>query len=73
MAEEKPKRIRTWKEDPQKARARISKYQKANTVTYSPRFVIGKDDDIIAKLNSEPSKVNYLRRIIREDIEKENK
>lgn len=49
------------------------KYNSNKTKLFGIRFIIGKDDDIISKLQSEPSVVNYLRRIIREDIEKEDK
>lgn len=48
----------------------IVEYRKKNTKEHILRFIIGKDDDIIAKLDSiEGCKMDYFRDLIRKDIE----
>lgn len=39
------------------------------TVQYVFRFRLGADADVIEKLRSTPAKTEYIRRLIREDME----
>ena len=60
------------KKTPERA-AYMSKYtadwNKANTYLCATRFSRSLDADIIKMLESVPSKIDYLRKLIREDIE----
>jgi len=48
------------------------KYNKEQVKAFTIKFNKKEDADIIEKLETLPSKVEYFRRIIREDIEREN-
>lgn len=45
-------------------------YVKNNTKTYTFKFVINTDADIIEQLEKQDNKAGYIKRLIREDIEK---
>lgn len=47
-------------------------YAKNNTKTYTFRFVINTDADIIEHLEQQKNRLGYLKKIIREDINREN-
>ena len=47
------------------------RYHKAKTTTLSIRLMLNTEQDIIAKLDEVPNKAGYLKRLIREDIERE--
>lgn len=49
------------------------KYQKNNTTSIAIRFMNNTESDLLEKLNSVDNKAGYIKRLIREDIEKENK
>lgn len=49
------------------------KYQKNNTTSIAIRFMNNTEADLLEKLNSVDNKAGYIKRLIREDIEKENK
>lgn len=46
------------------------KYDAANTKMYPMKLNIHKDADIIAKLDSVPSRQGYIKQLIRDDIKK---
>lgn len=46
------------------------KYNKANTVVFTMRLNHKTDADIIKKLNEVDSRQGYIKRLIREDIER---
>ena len=54
------------------ARRRTKAKYDAKTVQYIFRLRLEGDADIIAKLRSMPNKTEYLRRLVRADIEKES-
>lgn len=45
-----------------------NEYKKQHSKLVALRFFNSKDADIIAKLESVPSKLDYIRQLIREDI-----
>jgi hypothetical protein len=47
-----------------------NKYNKEKTVMYAIRAVIGTEQDIIQRLESVGNKSGYIKRLIREDIER---
>lgn len=49
-----------------------TRYQKAHTTSVTIRFFKNTEQDIIAKLESVPNKAGYIKRLIREDIKKED-
>ena len=53
-------------------RRAVKKYQAEKTRQYCFRLVIGKDDDVIEALDSAPSKVGLVRRLVRGYVKKEN-
>lgn len=66
MTETKAKRAYTA------ARKRANeKWNAANTKIVNFRLMTKSDADILAKLDSVPNKAEYLRRLIREDIARE--
>lgn len=50
----------------------IDKYNKANTKSMALRFNLKTDADILEKLDNVPSKLGYIKQLIRADIEKDN-
>ena len=54
--------ISEHKETPQE------RYHKAHTQSFSIRLMKNTEQDIIEKLNSEPNKAGYVKRLIRADI-----
>ncbi len=52
--------------------ASITKYHRENTIQFHVRRSKKDVTDIIAKLNSVPAKVTYIKKLIRDDIEREN-
>lgn len=48
----------------------IRKYDDANTIQFKMKLNRKTDADIIGKLDTEPNKQGYIKRLIREDIEK---
>ena len=48
-----------------------TKYNENNTKQYCFRFNTKTDADIIAKLETMPSKAGYVKNLIREDIKKD--
>ena len=48
----------------------IAKFVKEKTISVNLRLNKNTDSDIIAKLASVPSKMGYIKRLIREDIAK---
>ena len=51
--------------------AYIYKYMKQNMKTICVRFHMERDSDIIERLSKEKNMSGYIKRLIREDIEKE--
>lgn len=49
------------------------KYDRANKKTYAFKLNIKYDADLIEKMESVPSKAAYIKQLIRDDIEKEEK
>lgn len=49
------------------------KYQKNSTTSIAIRFMNNTEADLLEKLNSVDNKAGYIKRLIREDIEKESK
>lgn len=47
-----------------------NKYNKANTKQYQIRLNLKTDADLIAKMDSVPNKLGYIKELIRADIEK---
>jgi len=45
-------------------------WNKTKTRQFAVRFSVGKDDEIIEKLDSVPSKTHYIRGLIRSDMGK---
>lgn len=60
-------RMLTEHERKQRQKLAKAKYDR-KTVQYVFRFRMGADADIIGRLNSMPTKTEYLRSLIREDI-----
>lgn len=50
-----------------------NQYKIDHTVKFTIRFINDKDQDIIDKLQSQQNKTDYLRRLVREDIERGGK
>lgn len=50
--------------------ASIDKWRKAHQRAINLHFNVESDEDIIKKLDSVPSKADYVRRLIREDLKK---
>lgn len=48
-----------------------NKYLKERGKSVAMRLIHPQDDDILEKLDSVPSKAGYIKRLIREDIERE--
>ena len=48
------------------------KYNKANTKSMALRFNLKTDADILEKLDNVPSKLGYIKQLIRADIGKDN-
>ena len=46
-------------------------WKKKNTRTIALRFMLKGDADILARLDSMPSKLEYVRQLIRKDIEEQ--
>ena len=46
----------------------VDKWKKGNTKSFSLMFMFKSDADIIAKLESVPNKTDYVRQLIRADI-----
>lgn len=53
--------------------AAIAKYEKESTKRYTLKIMCNTEQDIIDKLESEPNKNGYIKRLIREDIERSKK
>lgn len=51
-------------------REAVARYNKAKTVLIGVRLVKSKDADILERLEGEPSKSGYIKKLIREDIKK---
>ena len=66
MAEEKKKRVYYNKEHQ-------LKYQKTGMKQYGFRFVKTTDADIIERLDAQENKLGYIKRLIREDMERERR
>lgn len=66
MSEEKNKRS-YYNKDHQ------MKYQKTGMRQYGFRFVKTTDADIIDRLDAQDNKLGYIKRLIREDIERERR
>jgi hypothetical protein len=47
-----------------------NKWNKTKTRQFAMRFSVGKDDEVIAKLDSAPNKTDYVRGLIKSDLEK---
>ena len=50
----------------------IDKYNKSNTKSMALRFNLKYDTDILEKLDNVPSKLGYIKSLIRADIGKDN-
>lgn len=48
----------------------VNKFNKEKTKCINVRLNVNTDADILAKLDSVPSKMGYIKRLIREDIRK---
>lgn len=48
----------------------VKKYDEANTVQVKMKLNLKTDADILAKLDSVPSKQGYIKHLIRSDIER---
>lgn len=48
----------------------VNKFNKEKTKSVQVRLNLNTDADILAKLEREPSKMGYIKRLIREDIKK---
>ena len=66
MAGEKKKRVYYKKETQMK-------YNATGTKRYELRFTKTTDADVIARLDAQESKQGYIKRLIREDIERERR
>lgn len=51
----------------------INDYNKANTKSVALRFNIKTDADILDQLSKVPSKMGYIKSLIREDIERQSR
>ena len=49
-----------------------TKYNKSHTRQVPLRFNLNTDADILEKLDNVPSKLGYIKQLIRADIEKDN-
>lgn len=49
-----------------------AKYNKANTKQYQIRLNLKTDSDLIAKIESVPNKLGYIKQLIRDDIQRGN-
>lgn len=67
MSEEKQK---AWTSAKQRAAERA--WHDKNIKKLQVHFNVVNDADILAKLDAQTSKIDYLRRLIREDIAREN-
>lgn len=47
-----------------------SKYKKLNTKNISLRFYINTEQDLITHLEKQPNKQGYIKKLIREDMDK---
>ena len=56
-----------------KAQSRTQRWKDLHTTKITIRFINDKDQDIIDKLQSQQNKTDYLRRLVREDIERGGK
>ena len=48
----------------------VAKYDAANTKSHLPKLNKNTDADIIAHLDQQPNKLAYLKKLIRDDIQK---
>lgn len=53
-----------------KATIRQARYDEKNTRIVKMKLNLKKDRDILEKLDSEPNKQGYIKKVIREDIKK---
>ena len=67
MADEKP-----WKKyyNPEVNKRATAKYQKEKMRTIGVKFHLINDADVLAKLDDVPSKMGYIRQLIRDDIKR---
>lgn len=52
-------------------RRAVARYQQANTRQVTLRLNIRTDADVLARLREQPSMQGYLKRLVRDDIERE--
>ena len=50
--------------------AAINKYNKEHTKSYAIRFFMVSEQDLIEYLEAQPNKAGYIKRLIREDMER---
>ncbi len=62
---------RRWRMMPSKQSARQMKYAKESVKVYRLSLNVRTDADIIAKLDSLPSKQGYIKQLIRADMDKQ--
>lgn len=67
------KRILTPKQRQKNIIASNEKWRKANTKIVNMRFNIDSDADILEKLDQVENKADYIRQLIRKDIENNSK
>lgn len=58
-----------WKKNKQE---RDNKYIKELTKQFAIRFFVSSEQDLIEWLESQPNKTDYIRQLIRADMEKQN-
>lgn len=69
--EERLKKLaRQKKYEKESGYAAKNKYLEKNTKAFCFRFMSESDADVIAKINSVPNKADYIRKLIRADLEK---
>lgn len=72
MYERKVEVITMAKASEARLRAQI-KYEKKNVSQVCLKYVTKNNKEILEKLNSVPSKADYVRQLILQDLERENK
>lgn len=70
--EERLKKLARQKKYEKESRyAAKNKYLEKSTKAFCLRFMSESDADVIAKINSVPNKADYIRKLIRADLEKD--
>ena len=73
MAKRGRKKVLTKRQREKHIAASVSDYQKKATRCINVRFHITNDSDVLAKLDSVENKADYIRQLVRRDIETNKK